>query len=285
MVTREHYICNLILPGAAKSGTSSLHNLLQLHPDIEMSCNKEPHFFSTPKKCRLGANEHNSLFSKTSRKKYYGESSTSYLIADGTAQRIKEALINPKFIFLLRDPVQRTISHYQWRVRLGLETRSLITAISEDGYKFDVEKPTEFGHMAYLQYSNYSDQCSRYEQIFGCSNCHYMNSQDFRENRQLGFDLCCEFLSIPRLTIAANHSNSNETSSLKTYPSKWERALYKNIPVGLRKNTNFLRLKEFYRGLKKRPKVPNANQTEIDFLRKSLKLEIDWFQEKFRVKV
>lgn len=285
MISRENYICNLLIPGAAKSGSSSLHNLLQIHPDIEMSCNKEPHFFSSPTKCRLGAREHNSLFSTPKRKKYYGESSTSYLIADGTAQRIKEALVEPKFIFLLRDPVQRTISHYQWRVRLGLENRSLVTAISEDGYKFNVERPTEFGFMAYLQYSNYSDQCSKYEQLFGCSNCLYINSQDFRENRQLTFDLCCEFLSISNLSIPANHNNSNETRDLKTHPTKWERALYKNIPVSLRENTNFLRLKELYRQLKKRPDVPNITQKEIHFLREALKFEIEWFNEKFRVKV
>ena len=37
---------NLFIPGAAKSGTSSLHNYLNKHPDIFMSESKEPHFFS-----------------------------------------------------------------------------------------------------------------------------------------------------------------------------------------------------------------------------------------------
>ncbi len=38
---------NLFIPGAAKSGTSSLHELLNLHPEINMSKNKEPHFISS----------------------------------------------------------------------------------------------------------------------------------------------------------------------------------------------------------------------------------------------
>ena len=35
---------NLLIVGAAKSGTTSLHNYLNQHPDIFMCDPKEPHF-------------------------------------------------------------------------------------------------------------------------------------------------------------------------------------------------------------------------------------------------
>ena len=35
---------NLFIVGAAKSGTTSLHNYLKQHPQIYMSAHKEPHF-------------------------------------------------------------------------------------------------------------------------------------------------------------------------------------------------------------------------------------------------
>ena len=35
---------NLLIIGAAKSGTTSLHEYLKEHPDIFMSGHKEPHF-------------------------------------------------------------------------------------------------------------------------------------------------------------------------------------------------------------------------------------------------
>ena len=35
---------NLLIVGAAKSGTTSLHNYLNQHPDIFMCSPKEPHF-------------------------------------------------------------------------------------------------------------------------------------------------------------------------------------------------------------------------------------------------
>ena len=35
---------NLLIVGAAKSGTTSLHNYLNQHPDVFMCSPKEPHF-------------------------------------------------------------------------------------------------------------------------------------------------------------------------------------------------------------------------------------------------
>ena len=35
---------NLLIVGAAKSGTTSLHNYLKQHPEIFMTEHKEPHF-------------------------------------------------------------------------------------------------------------------------------------------------------------------------------------------------------------------------------------------------
>ena len=38
---------NLFIPGAAKSGTTSLHQLLDLHPDVTMSSTKEPVYWNS----------------------------------------------------------------------------------------------------------------------------------------------------------------------------------------------------------------------------------------------
>ena len=38
---------NLFIVGAAKSGTTSLHNYLHQHPDVFMCNPKEPHFIKT----------------------------------------------------------------------------------------------------------------------------------------------------------------------------------------------------------------------------------------------
>jgi len=44
-----HFKPNLFVPGAAKSGTTSLHNLLNQHPEICMSSVKEPGYWKNEK--------------------------------------------------------------------------------------------------------------------------------------------------------------------------------------------------------------------------------------------
>ena len=39
-------IPNLYIIGVVKGGTTSLHDILSQHPDIQMSTIKEPHYFS-----------------------------------------------------------------------------------------------------------------------------------------------------------------------------------------------------------------------------------------------
>src|SRR5205809_6736903 len=114
--------CNLIIPGFGKSGTASLHSYLALHPDICMSEPKEPGFFAISEAWRRGPEWYDTFFDDDGKPRcWYGESSTIYSIWEPALKRIKESLHSPKFIVLLRDPVQRLISHYKWYWAYGWE--------------------------------------------------------------------------------------------------------------------------------------------------------------------
>lgn len=117
------HLCNLIVQGAAKSGTSTLHSLLNQNPQICMSSEKEPHYFCRKEKYRLGPREHNALFKVGSEDniKFYGESSTGYLPWPNAIEKIQRDLTNPKIIIILRHPVERTFLHYRWRYRWVLK--------------------------------------------------------------------------------------------------------------------------------------------------------------------
>ena len=122
---------NLFVPGAAKSGTSSLHEYLNQHPDIFMSNMKEPHFWTSPQK--YGNFEwYSSLFEESSTKKYRGESSTGYMVFDHFLDRVTKYVEAPRFIFLLRNPIDRTYSHYRWLKGLGSEKLSFRSALEKD---------------------------------------------------------------------------------------------------------------------------------------------------------
>lgn len=125
--------------GAAKSGTSSLHFYLDQHPEIQMSANKEPRFFAEPDRGIpfppdkvWDRAEYERLFDPGFRVR--GESSTDYAAhprRQGSAERIKELVPEAKFVYLVRDPIARTISHYKMGVALMGERRPLEEALED----------------------------------------------------------------------------------------------------------------------------------------------------------
>jgi len=127
---------NLFLVGAMKAGTSSLHEYLHQHPQIFMSRFKEPQYFA-PHRTQYGMwgqgqplpepgiDWYLRLFAEAGDAVYAGESSVSYTARHWVSdceQRIWEFNPQARIIFLMRDPVERAISHYWHFVAAGRET-------------------------------------------------------------------------------------------------------------------------------------------------------------------
>lgn len=127
---------NLFIIGAAKSGTTSLHHLLSQHPGIFLSEPKEPAFFVPeldyyPR----GTEWYLSLFEGAGTAAYRGESSTHYTkrplyedVPDRIAAFVDE---QPRFIYLMRDPIDRAISNYWHNLRKHQEHRGMLEAFRE----------------------------------------------------------------------------------------------------------------------------------------------------------
>jgi len=106
---------NLFVIGAMKSGTSSLHATLAAHPQIFMCRKKEPDYFIEQCNWSRGERWYLSLFARAGDKPIIGESSTGYTQAPrfhGVPQRIRGFRPDARFVYIMRDPIERTISHY-----------------------------------------------------------------------------------------------------------------------------------------------------------------------------
>jgi hypothetical protein len=104
---------NLIVIGAMKCGTTSLHRYLRLHPEIGMSAPKELNYFINELQWGLGEEWYRSHFDP--RLRIRGESSVHYTnyprFAD-VAERIHDLVPGAKLIYMVRDPIDRMLSHY-----------------------------------------------------------------------------------------------------------------------------------------------------------------------------
>jgi hypothetical protein len=110
---RKPTLPNFLIVGGAKAGTTSLHQYLSLHPEIFMSRRKELCFFDPKKRWDLGVDWYKSNFDAAYP--VNGESSprySRYPWTPGVPERIKQVLGAPKFIYILRDPIDRLLSQY-----------------------------------------------------------------------------------------------------------------------------------------------------------------------------
>lgn len=134
---------DFLIVGAAKSGTTSLYHYLKQHPQIYMSENKEPWFFSFADIYKQDAHnfsvkdgivtdfkEYVNLFRNAKDAQIVGEASTVYLyLHEETIKNIKKYHPNweeLKIIIIIRDPSERAFSHYlnkiaDWSCNLTFE--------------------------------------------------------------------------------------------------------------------------------------------------------------------
>ena len=99
---------NLIVIGAPKGGTTSLHHYLGAHPDVFMSRRKELGLFDR-EDWRDRVEWYERQFPDRPRG-YAGESSPAYSMhptVAGVPERIHELLPDARLIYLVRDPVER----------------------------------------------------------------------------------------------------------------------------------------------------------------------------------
>lgn len=230
------YKCNLVLAGFGKSGTSSLHEYLGLHPQIVMSTVKEPHYFSVDKQWRLGPSYHNSLFALDGKQnvRYFGEASTTYSNSQTALSRIKNELSDPRIFLILRNPVERAISHYRWIYALGLENRPILEAFGDDGFGFDPNQSWEGNYKSYLQFSSYSKIVPEWQKVFGAENVLLLFTDELAQDPSVVVSKCFDFLGLESIgNFTPINANRTESAS-RIVVRPFAKAMYKVIPAYFR---------------------------------------------------
>ncbi len=232
----DQYLCNFLVPGFPKSGTSSLHEYLDQHPAICMSRPKECHYFARSEQWSKGVEFHNSLFShRDGNEEWYGESSTIHCVWDEAIERIQRCLKNPKVILLMRHPVERLISQYRWLYAYGQESRSFLRAIEKDGESFHPDKPIEGNYKGYLIFSRYATYVRKWELAIGKENVLLLRSEGLGTSPEHELSKVWAFLGLEAISTLTQH-NANATSDLRprgTHPV--HRVLRKLTPEVVKK--------------------------------------------------
>ena len=219
--------------GAAKTGTTSLHYYLGQHPEIQMSANKEPNFFSgLPNGIpyRFGQvstlEDYEELFDPAVTVR--GEASvgySNYPRRAGVPARIKERVPEARFIYLVRDPIDRTVSQYHYRVAVEGERRSLHEALG------DLSDP----YSVYVGPSLYATQMELYLRHFPQERILVLEQAELHTARRDALRQIFEFLSVdPEVDSARFDEELNTQDDQYVYPAAYARLRGSGLPLPLR---------------------------------------------------
>ncbi len=250
---------NLIVIGAMKCGTSSLHEYLNLHPDIFMSRVKEVDFFYGDQGYEKGNWDRGLDWYRkqfVTDRKIRGESSQNYskahLITE-VPERMHSVVPGAKLIYLVRDPIERLISHFWENVEGGEEPKGDLNAFLAK---------CEGNH--YVETSRYFMQLEAYLKYFRRDQILVIDCDALRTNRLATMNRIFGFLGVPAVEngeIFQFQVNSRDSKRIPTLAARLAtgralapvRAL---IPVGFRERIKEARL--FYRKAARREIDPEV---------------------------
>ncbi|MCA0997309.1 sulfotransferase family protein [Alloyangia pacifica] len=209
---------DFIIGGAPKCGTTSLHFILDQHPDVAVP-NDEVHFFdaddpvSHPDFLRLedgalkwwdpGSDAEDNQrwyaerFGGLGAPRLIGEDSTTYLMSEVAAKRIAEQLPDVKVIFMLRHPVRRAYSQYWHLVKTSRAVESFEQALMR--------------HPQIMLGSSYAAGLKRFFDALGRHRVHICFFEDFRADIQGCVDEVTSFLGLDQLEVDPERAWFNRT--------------------------------------------------------------------------
>ena len=230
---------NLLIVGAAKGGTTSLHYALDQHPQIFMTRKKEPGYFVWPEEDLQFINngkliteprflvnhldDYLSLFEEGKDTKVRGESSTTYLFfhqkAIANIKRIHPDPGQVRIVIALRNPVDRAFSQYMHKLRDGAESLSFEEALEKEPWR--KENNWHFDYQ-YVQRGMYYEQVKAYLENF--SDVKIYLSEDLGNDPAEVANSLEEFLGIEKVSLdfgdALNVSGEPKMEALNKFLKK-----------------------------------------------------------------
>jgi hypothetical protein len=212
-----------LIIGCSKSGTTSLYNYLTQHPEISACREKEPNFFASDEHWERGMDWYRGLW-PSEEGSVLMEATTLYTwtpMLPNAAKRIASVDGEFRFIYIMRDPIQRA--------------ESQVTYSAARGHVFP-DDPV--GDPWLMEVSKYAKQLDEYTSRFDRDCLHLLTLEALKENPQRELERACEFLGV-RSDVAFDTSTQHNPTKEKTVTGPlWNRlrnfdglrALVRQIP-------------------------------------------------------
>lgn len=226
---------DFIIAGERRSGSTSLYDILRKHPDVGMFQKSDFDYFIEPelfslepvtKEAQLknwaethSLQEFQSFFSLC--KGVVGQKNADILWWSNSHSRIAKMLPTTKFVFVLRDPVQRAYSQYCNEVSKGREKNTFKEAIEreQNGNITDWQKL----HITYKERGCYWKSLSNFLGVIPKERILIIVLEELTQSPNKVMTTLCSFLNIDiekGLELDVVHSNKERLLKRKEYTYK-----------------------------------------------------------------
>ena len=206
---------NLFIIGMQKAGTTSIFNFLKKSRMISHTKIKETNFFADEvfiKKNYKLNNTHsnyirdlidlNKNIVRKEKSLYVLEGSVNHFYSENAPKKIFEYNPDAKLILIVRDPIQRILSHYLMDLNLGFNAQELNKSIIQELNS----KPSFGSDLGYLKMSLIKKNYDNWRKYFDKNKILLLNFDDL-SNQNLIKEKLNKFLSLNLNNLELNYDN------------------------------------------------------------------------------
>lgn len=257
---------NLLVIGAMKSGTTSLHDYLNEHPDIFMSSPKEIHYYADGAYQEWSKEKYMSFFQSDCI--YAGTSPQSYTKChnkyyQNIPERIFKDTPDVKMIYIVRDPIERYKSHIL------------------ESYHCDPIEDVEYSKESenYLKTSMYAMQLKAYLEYFRLEQIHILTLESLQKKPLGEMNKIFDFLGIEQMKDANLFKAKRNTAETKKIPRVIRDHLLFRVGMKFNKSLS-IKMAEFVANiyLKNQLNKPTLTDLELEQLKLRLSQDINEFK-------
>ena len=216
---------NLFLIGVNKAGTGWLHALLDQHPDVFMADAKELYFFGEAGRDEEAPEDidaYHGHFPFDASYRYFGDATVMYYKSPATADEIQAYSPDAKLLAIVRDPIQRLLSQFQYHKQLGILDEATTLAEALDGRDPKL-----------LRDSHYEETLPAYAERFGAEQFRIVSLEAGKQNPSAFWNDLLTFLALPSVSLPSNATrpkNPTGSAAFRTVYRSFVRPLRRHLP-------------------------------------------------------
>lgn len=208
---------DFLIIGAMKAATSTLHDQLAAVDGIYMSTPKELYFFSDDAVYQRGLDWYLDHFREAPDGALCGESTTHYSklpTHPRSIERIAQHLPDPRFVYVMRHPIDRLTSHY---THMWLERETTVSF--HDAVDGALPELIEYGRYAY--------QLQPFFAAFGAERVLPVFFDRLFSEKDEELQRVCRFIGLSEQVMWSEQIGAANVSTERLQRSRWREAIHR----------------------------------------------------------